>query len=175
MPSSSTVGIAEWYSPVVSDSNLLHPRPGSAESLQSYFPEVDTKIWTTPVWYPSRKGESVEEVHARVDGFLTAFGTVLSKVKEIDGRRPLLITHAATAIVLVRSLTGDRRLPLKVGCCSLSELHPKPDVKSVSPLGSYYGVKLADGSHMKGGSSREWGFDDIEIEEGRVCLDSLKQ
>jgi transcription factor C subunit 7 len=112
-------------------------------------------------------------VHDRVDGFLSLFPKVLRKQGEINMKRVLLVSHAATAIVLVRSLVGDRDLPLKYGCCSLSELVPKgegaagPDGHEI--LGAYRGVKLADGSHLKEGASREWGFDDVEIDKGQVC------
>jgi len=30
---------------------------------------------------------------------------------------------------------------------------------------------VASGDHLKGGSSREWGFEDVEVEEGRVVED----
>ena len=55
----------------------------------------------------------------------------------------------------------------------MSELVPKhetaagPDGHDL--LGAYKGVKLADGSHLKEGASREWGFDDVEIDKGEVC------
>jgi transcription factor C subunit 7 len=84
-----------------------------------------------------------------------------------------LVTHAATAIVLARGLVGDREIPLKVGCCSLTELNFKPNQaeerKEKGLLGAYHPVKLADGAHLKGGALREWGFDDVEVEKGRVC------
>ncbi|TFK30483.1 phosphoglycerate mutase-like protein [Coprinopsis marcescibilis] len=165
-------GISEWYSPVVPNSNLLHPRPESAEYLQKYFSEIDKELWPASVWYPSRKGETVGEVHARVSGFLELFNKVVVKTKGIDIRRPLFVTHAATAIVLVRGLLGEPSLGLKVGCCSLSELHRKStSVGKDEVLGAYVATKLADGSHMEQGASREWGFDDIEVEAGRVVED----
>ncbi|KAJ3546352.1 hypothetical protein NMY22_g2089 [Coprinellus aureogranulatus] len=165
-------GIAEWYSPVVPGSGL-HPRPGLPSSLVQHFPEIDTKLWPSPLYYPSRKGETVEEVHLRVDGFLSLLPQALAqKAGEIDMRRPLFVSHAATAIVLVRELLGDRELPLKYGCCSLSELVRKDGVENGETLlGAYRAVKLADGSHLKEGASREWGFDDIEVDKGRVVED----
>ena len=163
------LGIAEWYSPVVPGSGL-HPRPGNASSLQKYFPEIDPHNWLS-IHYPSRKGESVEEVHGRIDGFLTDFGKLLPqlKAKGVDVRRPLFVSHAATVIVLVRSLTGDRELPLRVGCCSLTELRPKGDGKGEEGLlGAYRGIKLADGAHLEKGADREWGMEDIEVEAGKA-------
>jgi transcription factor C subunit 7 len=167
------LGIGEWYSPVVPGTGL-HPRPGSALSLQQYFPEIDPDTWSS-IWYPSRKGEYVEEVHSRIDGFLTDFARILPQLKGkgIDVRRPLFVSHAATVIVLVRSLTGERDMALRVGCCSLSELHPKEGGKSEEVVGMYRGVKLADGTHLKKGTEREWGMEDIEVEAGRVSRSLL--
>lgn len=165
------LGIAEWYSPVVPGTNLLHPRPGSASDLKKYFPEIDTTIWPTSLYYPSRKGEDVAEVHDRIDGFLKAFPAALDRKKDaIDTRRVLFVSHAATVIVLVRALVGDRDLPLMVGCASLSELVPEDETGRTNLLGGWKAIKAADGSHLTGGSSREWGFNNIEVEKGRVSL-----
>ncbi|PPQ64398.1 hypothetical protein CVT26_002105 [Gymnopilus dilepis] len=162
-------GIAEWYSPVAPGTGL-HPRPDSSEYLKSHFPEVDPS-WKT-IFYPTRKGESVEELHDRVDAFLTAFMPLLEQRLPLERRRRLLfVTHAATAIALSRSFVGDRELYMKVGCCSLTELDPKPGVDERKVLGAWKPVMLANGDHLKGGSSREWGFEDIEIDKGKVVED----
>jgi len=141
--------------------------------LKAFFPEIDTSLWPSSLFYSSRKGETVAEVHARADAFLEAFVPTVMKAGNIDGRRPLLVTHAATAITLVRSLTGQRKLPLKVGCCTLSELHLQGGEMfgGGSVVGAFVATKLADGSHLKEGASRQWGFDDIEVEDGRVVED----
>jgi len=159
-------GIAEWYSPVAPGTGL-HPRPGSASTLQTFFSEIDTS-WPS-VWYPPRKGEKVAEVHARVEGFLEAF------IPEIERRYPgkhsriLLVSHAATIIALARSLLGNKDLPLRVGCCSLSEFNRAPEIENVIP--PWTAARLADGSHLKEGASRDWGFEDIETARGRVVED----
>lgn len=72
------------------------------------------------------------------------------------------MSHAAPIITLVRSLVGDRQLPLLVGCCSLSELVQERG-------GGWKPIKLADTTHLDKGPLREWGFDYIEIEAGEVC------
>ncbi|KAF9015204.1 histidine phosphatase superfamily [Cyathus striatus] len=152
-------GISEWYSPVVPGTGL-HPRPGSAASLKAYFDVIDPS-WSS-VWYPSRKGEDVSEIHQRTDGFVETFIPEVERKFHQKHSRILLVSHAATVIALVRSLAGNRELPLKVGCCTLSELTRKPS--STTQM-------LADGSHMAQGSSREWGFEDIEVDKGRVVED----
>lgn len=159
--------VCKRYSPVTPSSGL-HPRPGSAASLRAYFDEIDPAAWSS-IWYPPRVGEDVAEVHARAAGFLDAF------VPEVERTRPggrahtriLLVSHAATVIALARALVGAPALPLRVGCCSLTEAVRKRDVIPV--LGGWEARRLADGAHLKEGASREWGFEDILIADGKVC------
>ncbi|KAF8216185.1 hypothetical protein K438DRAFT_1954830 [Mycena galopus ATCC 62051] len=122
-------GISEWYSPVAPNTGL-HPRPGSAASLRAYFPEIDPDGWSS-VWYPPRVGEDVAEVHTRTAASSTP-----------------------TTIALARALVGEPALPLRVGCCSLTEVVRKRDVIPIL-----------------GGPSRDWGFEDIEIADGKVVED----
>jgi transcription factor C subunit 7 len=147
----------------------LHPRAGSAASLRAYFEEIDADAWGS-VWYPPRVGEDVAEVHARAAGFLDVF------VPEVERTMPgghahtriLLVSHAATTIALARALVGEPALPLRVGCCSLTETVRKRDVIPI--LGGWDARRLAYGKHLKDGASREWGFEDIEISNGEVGL-----
>ncbi|KIM48162.1 hypothetical protein M413DRAFT_439882 [Hebeloma cylindrosporum] len=165
-------GIAEWYSPVVPGTGL-HPRPGSTSSLQAFFPQVDPS-WET-LFYPSRKGETVAELHSRIDTFISAFGPALTRRLPAERtRRVLMVSHAATTIALVRSLTGEREMHMKVGCCSLTELERREDLEKdrlEDVIGVWKPIMLVSGDHLKGGSSREWGFEDIEVEKGRVVED----
>ncbi|KAG6850515.1 hypothetical protein H0H93_012516 [Arthromyces matolae] len=173
-PTSSTLGLpiyvehglAEWFSPVAPGTGL-HPRPGSAESLKEYFPEVDP-VWSS-VWFASRKGEDVDIVHDRIDGFLQAFQVALERRFPGKHSHVLFVTHAATAIALVRSLLGDRTFPIRIGCCSLSEFDRPTGDQRV--LGSWVSKRLGDGAHLKEGTSRDWGFEDIEISGGKVVDD----
>jgi len=150
----------------------LHPRPGSTESLKQHFAEVDTS-WNT-LYYPSRKGETVQELHNRIDTFTTTFvPAVIQRLPLEKHRRLLLVTHAATTIALIHSFLGDRDMYIKVGCCSLSELERKTIEEGVSDkqvIGAWKPLSLASGDHLQGGSSREWGFEDIEVEKGRVSV-----
>lgn len=161
------LGISEWYSHVVPGSGL-HPRPGSASHLKSYFPEIDAEAWQS-VFYASRKGEDVDEVHDRAGQAINALVQELERKFPDKHKRILLVTHAATAIALTRELVGNRELPLRVGCCTLSEFQRKADAKEF--IGGWEAKRLADGSHLKEGASRDWGFEDITIADGKVIDD----
>ena len=162
-------GLSEWYSPVAPGTGL-HPRPLAAADLNRYFTEIDPS-WSS-VWYPSRKGEDVKEVHARVNGFLDLF------VPEVETRfadqheNILLVSHAATTIALCRGLLALPDMPLRVGCCSVSEFSRKPATHGI--VGAWDTEKLVDGSHLKDGASRDWGFEDIEMANGKVCHPKTK-
>lgn len=114
----------------------------------------------------SRKGEDVKQVHDRVDAFLEVFATELERKLPEKHSRVLFVSHAAIAIALVRSLLGDRDFPIRVGCCSLSEFERIPG--NLHMLGGWKAMRLVDGSHLKDGTSRDWGFEDIEIAGGKV-------
>jgi len=166
-------GIGEWYSPVVPGTGL-HPRPGPTASLQALVAEIDPG-WET-LFYPSRKGETLAELHARIDVFVRAFGVALpQRLPKEQMRRLLMVSHAATTIALVRSLMGEREMYMKVGCCSLTELEKREglerDRSEKEVIGVWKPISVASGDHLKGGSSREWGFEDVEVEEGRVVED----
>ncbi|KAJ7619076.1 phosphoglycerate mutase-like protein [Mycena polygramma] len=157
------------YSPVAPNTGL-HPRPGSAVSLRTYFEEIEPDAWAS-IFFPPRVGENVAQLHARAADFLDSF------VPEVERARPggqthariLLVSHAATTIALARTLVGEPALPLRVGCCSLTEVVRKRDVIPI--LGGWDARRLADGAHLKEGSSREWGLEDIEVADGEVVAD----
>jgi len=159
-------GISEWYSPVAPGSGL-HPRPGSAASLQQYFPEIDPS-WSS-IYYPSRRGEEIDDIHDRGESFLHAFVPYIERtLPEEQHSCVMLVSHAATSIVLARALAGDRNLPLRVGCCTVTEFVRQNDNEN---LGTWKANKLADGSSLSGGASRDWGFEDVEIASGKVIYD----
>lgn len=156
-------GLSEWYSPVAPGTGL-HPRPWAAADLKRYITEIDPS-WSS-IWYPSRKGEDVEEVHARVNGFLDLFVPAVEARFSDKHKNILLVSHAATTIALCRGLLALPDLRLRVGCCSVSEFSRKP---THGILGSWDAKKLADGGHLKDGASRDWGFEDVEMANGKVC------
>ncbi|KZT30425.1 PGAM-domain-containing protein [Neolentinus lepideus HHB14362 ss-1] len=159
-------GLSEWYSPVEAGTGL-HPRPASATELKKHFPEIDDS-WSS-IWYPSRKGEDVDEVHDRVAGLLKLLVPEVERRFSDRHHRILLVSHAATVIALARELLGNRTLPLRIGCCSLTELDRKSEANVV--LGGWEAKRLGSGSHLKEGASRDWGFEDIEIADGKVVED----
>lgn len=62
---------------------------------------------------------------------------------------------------------------MRIGCCSMSEFKrtsgPEGEI-----VGGWDAVKLGDGSHMKEGSTRDWGFEDIVIDKGQVWLVTIR-
>ncbi|KAK7064188.1 phosphoglycerate mutase-like protein [Favolaschia claudopus] len=117
---------------------------------------------------PPRVGEDVAQVHARLSGFLDLFVPEVERLPKTH-TRILLVSHAATVIALARALVGEAALPLRVGCCTLTEVVRRGDV--IPTLGGWEAKLLADGGHLKEGSSRAWGFEDIEVAEGKVVSD----
>ncbi|KIM85269.1 hypothetical protein PILCRDRAFT_817269 [Piloderma croceum F 1598] len=158
-------GISEWYSPVAPGTGL-HPRPSSATALKAFFPEIDDS-WSS-LWYPSRKGENVLEIHDRSAGFLEVFVPEVERRMPTTHSRILLVAHAAPIAALTRELLGDRNLPLQVGCCTLTDVKRKSGAKV---LGGWTAKALASGDHLSQGVQRAWGFQDVEIADAKVVDD----
>ncbi|KAJ3762883.1 histidine phosphatase superfamily [Lentinula raphanica] len=156
-------GLSEWYSPAASGTGL-HPRPASASILKAYFSEIDPNAWSS-VYYPTRKGEDVEQLQQRAHSVLS------NLISEIETRFPnhkrvLLVSHAATVIAFARDLSGDKELPLRVGCCTLSEFYRKEEDSK------WEAKRLAEGDFLTGGIQRDWGLEDIQIADGKVVEDA---
>lgn len=79
----------------------------------------------------------------------------------------MLVSHAATIIALVRGLLGNRNLPVRVGCCSLT-VFTRKEGDDWKVIGGWEDKKFVDGTHLKGGALRDWGFEDAEIANGKV-------
>ncbi|CAE6433853.1 unnamed protein product [Rhizoctonia solani] len=160
-------GLSEWYSPVVPGTGL-HPRPHDATTLRQYFSSIDPS-WES-IYYPDRRGETVEGVHDRCAEFLDALvarieqSPTLSKHKSI-----LLVSHAATCAALIRHLVNDRELPMRVGTCTLSVLERSRDSSDKSKWVAQ--GTLARGDFLPGGVERDWGFEDAVIKGGQVIED----
>ena len=144
----------------------LHPRAAPASVQRTYFPDVDDS-WSS-IWYPSRKGEDVDDCHDRCRGLLTALIPEIERRFGDKHKRILLVSHAATIIALSRELLGDRNLPIRVGCCTVSEFTPRPGGNGA--VGTWEAKRLGDGSFLKNGAERDWGFEDIEIADGKVSI-----
>jgi transcription factor C subunit 7 len=115
---------------------------------------------------PPRTGEEVEAVHQRAADFLQLFIITLEQRWPGIHKQVVLMSHAATVIALARALTSDRNLSLRVGCCSVTELVRPADAKRI--LGGWEARRLNDGTFLKDGTGRDWGFEDIEIADGKV-------
>ncbi|OAX42374.1 PGAM-domain-containing protein [Rhizopogon vinicolor AM-OR11-026] len=160
-------GISEWYSPVAPGTGL-HPRPSSAAALQTYFSEIDPS-WSS-IWYPSRRGEDVQGLQERAKGFLDLLIPEIETRFSDKHKNILLVSHAATIIVLSQGLLAQPDLPLRVGCCSISEFSRNSGALGV--LEGWDAKALASGSHLKEGASRDWGLEDIRLADGKVVTDN---
>ncbi|KAI0757041.1 histidine phosphatase superfamily [Daedaleopsis nitida] len=156
-------GLSEWYSPAAPGTGL-HPRPASATDLRAHFPEID-ESWQS-IYYPARKGEDISDVHDRARGLMRALVPAVEHRFGGKHRRILLVSHAATVIALARELVGDRTLPFRVGCCTLTDLQRTDGPPKA--VGCWDAKKLADGVHLKEGSTRDWGFEDAIVVDGKL-------
>ena len=119
--------------------------------------EIDP-CWSS-IWLPPRRGEDFEGIHARMADFAKRL------VHRIDTRSDmcrhkhvLLFSHAAPIIAMCRYLVAQPKLPLRVGCCTLSRFSRKRDHGDAQ----WEAVSLASSEHLTNrGSLRDWGFEDI--------------
>ncbi|KAI0033153.1 histidine phosphatase superfamily [Vararia minispora EC-137] len=152
-------GLSEWYSPVEPGTGL-HPRPAPAAALKPLFPSIDPDAWSS-IYYPTRTGEDVDEVHARAADFLRVFVPEAERRFGERAKRVLLCSHAATVIALTRALLGQREMLFRAGCCSLTEVRREKDD------GAWGAITVGSGKHLKEGLQRDWGFEDIQIADGK--------
>ena len=166
-PSQSRKGISEWYS-YVKPGTGLHPRPALPTTLKRFFLEISDS-WS-PLYFPTRKGESVEELHDRVGSFLELMHQRLEAPTSKQHTKVLLVSHAATVIALAHELLDDRDREMRIGCCTLTTLRRKDNPDSVK--GSYTDEAVASAAHLKRQDDlRDWGFQDIVLDtSGEVRL-----
>ncbi|ODN90239.1 transcription factor C subunit 7 [Cryptococcus wingfieldii CBS 7118] len=182
-------GLSEWYSPVY-PSTGLHPRPGPPSSLIPHFPPGSINPTYSSTYYPSRKGESLKELHERMEGFLNAWvGRVEGEYPEV--RCVVVFMHAASLIAFGRALTGDRGMEIVAGCASTSlyqrkppplpspsttqlptpttPSHPSHPAKArLPPCGTSQYTLLLSGhtSYLPSGLERDWSFADVVLKPG---------
>lgn len=174
-------GLSEWYSPVTPGTGLF-PRPKSAIELQVMLPEINPS-WNTAdidpcwssLWLPPRKGEDLEGIHARMSDVLRRFLHQIDMRSDMcHHKHVLLLSHAASIIAMCRHLLARPELPLRVGCCTLSQFSRKHDAIGGQEASRWEAVLLASAAHLTDQTSlRDWGFEDVVIDDvtGKVVHD----
>ncbi|KAF8445983.1 histidine phosphatase superfamily [Boletus edulis BED1] len=173
-------GLSEWYSPVVPGTGLF-PRPKRAIELRAMLPEISPS-WNTveidpswrSIWLPPRKGEDLEGIQARMSDFLVRFiYQIETRPDMCHHKNILLLSHAAPIITMCRHLLAQPKLPLRVGCCTLSQFSRGRDTAS-GQGSSWEAVLLASSAHLTDQTSlRDWGLEDIVTDDvtGKVVCD----
>lgn len=82
-------GIGEWYGVT----RATHPSPATLSLLRTFFQRVDPTYRASIV--PSTKGETMEDIHARVR---TAIGLIIEDAEKHGCKAIVLCTHAATNV-----------------------------------------------------------------------------
>jgi transcription factor C subunit 7 len=59
---------------------------------------------------------------------------------------------------------------MKAGCCTLNVLQRKANVDPGLIIGGWKAQKISQGDYLTGGIAREWGFENVEVEKGRVSI-----
>lgn len=150
-----------------------------ASTASRFSPNVASVAEWSPLVYPLRTGESIQQLHSRARRVL---GLIEERCQELGISRVLLVSHAATIIAMGRVLlepadeettnwdTGDG-IEIGAGTASLSlyirgadarSLHGV-DVKTDSAMMRRPWYQITNGSceHLTHGVEREWTFHDI--------------
>ncbi|KAM0792000.1 hypothetical protein ACM66B_007111 [Microbotryomycetes sp. NB124-2] len=161
-------GLSEWYLPV---KRGLHPMCMSATELVEFVPEIDDKAHTSLV-YPSRKGESVDEIHDRAEKVLRE---LVRKFDKVEGVKHLVLySHAATGIAMSRALAEDRDLDVRSATCSVSAFKrdATEDANSARDgLGKWRRILNGETSFLSRGEERHWDYTYVEAYEEDGILD----
>ncbi|KAJ9121591.1 hypothetical protein QFC22_002210 [Naganishia vaughanmartiniae] len=179
MPLKLEHGVQEWYSQVLPDTGL-HPRPGHAEHLKQFFPDILDEQYRSTV-YASRSGESVSELQARCDLFIDAF------VNRIEAEYPnvktvAIFAHAASAKEIRAGCATTSFYRRKLPSTSNDAAQGEPGTNGTSTQPTANGTKSTVGcwdclwngraDYLTQGEERNWGFQDIILNaEGHVISD----
>ena len=106
-------------------------------------------------------------MYDRLEGFLTVLLPEIQRRFSGKHKRILLVGHAATVIALAQTLLGER-ISFRAACCSLTVLDRKVGDAVPPVVGGWTARLLGDGSHLKDGAQRDWGFEDIQLADGKV-------
>jgi transcription factor C subunit 7 len=163
----------------VNPSTGLHPRPAGPEALASFFPAdaIDTSYTSTV--YPSRRGETLQEIHDRAKLFVESWTNRVEALH--DGVKCVsLYSHAASVIAIGRAvspaplkcrqslpqtqLTGNPKLDVKAGCASTSLYRRKvsTDGSGSAGIGEWDIVWNGQASYLANGLERNWSVSSLE-------------
>ncbi|KAJ5948173.1 Histidine phosphatase superfamily clade-1 [Penicillium verhagenii] len=112
-------GVGEWFGPTTFFEHPPHPTP---ETMQQHFPSIvpqDPSTNYSPLLHPSRRGETILQLHNRVattlEGIIADLDAEIAAleadipVERRTSKSVLICSHAATIIAMGRALTG--RMP----------------------------------------------------------------
>lgn len=161
-------GLSEWFPPVLPLDSGFHPSPARASTMRDYFPCIVPDAWD-PLLYPNSSGEDIAALHARARDLLQALDARLAQKARKDGkeiRRVLLVTHAATAIALGRSLLCDASAHIGAATASLSLYTRAPGAGAAANdnanTNTAWTQKLNGSAvHLPKGPERDWAFDHV--------------
>ncbi|KAF8922500.1 histidine phosphatase superfamily [Mucidula mucida] len=150
-------GLAEWYSPVAPNTGL-HPRPGPASSLLEFHPpgSIDPDGWKS-IHYPSRKGETIAQIHDRIEEFLNDFIPLRPNTERV-----LFCSHAAPIAAMVHVSKAIEILGLGL------DVVPSPSFLDRARAGSR--SKSLMGSIWKGALSASGVSKMSKRTKGRLCM-----
>lgn len=162
-------GVQEWYGPARAGTGL-HPRPDVAVLRGLFQGDLDDEYTSTV--YPSRRGETIAQLHDRIGMFLDAW---TARVDESGEKSVVIFAHAATVIAMGRmvgviltltlQLTGDLETDVTAGCAVTSLYRRKA---GQSGCGAFERVYDGRADYMPGGVERDWAFSNIEIHTGET-------
>ncbi|CAO1618525.1 unnamed protein product [Jaminaea pallidilutea] len=168
-------GITEWFPPVTSNTGY-HPVPMRASTISQYAPRVASSEQWSPLVYPHRRGESIQDLHTRARRVLER---IVQRCEQRGVRRVLLVSHAATVIAMGRAMveaeaeqmtdwSTGRGIEVGAGTASLSlyvrgEAAEKRGLATEAAKSPTGWVQALNGSaeHLPDGVEREWTFKDI--------------
>lgn len=168
-------GITEWFPPVTSNTGY-HTVPMRASTISQYAPRVASSQQWSPLVYPHRRGESIQDLHTRARRVLER---IVQRCEQRGVRRVLLVSHAATVIAMGRAMveaeaeqttdwSSGRGLEVGAGTASLSlyvrgEAAEKRGLATEAAKSPTGWVQALNGSaeHLPDGVEREWTFKDI--------------
>lgn len=145
------------------------------ETVSRYSPRVAPKSKWSPLAHPFRRGENIQEIHARSR---RALGLIIERCEELGVQRVLLVSHAATVIAMGRALMeregeettnweSGEGIRIGAGTASLSLYVRGEQARKLHGLegpgeeGVWHQVLNGSADHLPQGVEREWTFDDI--------------